>query len=475
MTLRVGLGLALVLGVLYVASPWLLPAETIRRHVEASLAQRLGTSVSLGAMRIGWGEGVVIDGLAIQNPPGFSDGPMVQIGRIRCDFSPLQLLLRQRIAWMDVEKLTVRAEDDPAGRLNVECLSRLPTNVDTHRLRVRQSEFSVFLHDQPRPLTANVSDLQIHRLRSGPGHVTMTGSFQQSGSPAPITLRMSVGGQEEHAVLVDCRFSNLDLAQLPRSRSVWGDLPIESLRGRCGGQLVFELGRNLRVEELRLELLAENLVVKPRGVEALPKIDRAGLQLDAELDALSERADVRRFHLRLPGLQLDGSGVLYADLLRGDWEALDSLRLHGTVHPERLLALLTGRETLLDDLSVRGAVQFAAVAQQQRDVLGVDLSLDAGAACIRTKGRVLKPADRPLRLQWQGGAQRADDACRINVDHARLVVGENSITAAGHIEDIRAFRPPETAQRDSPAVLSALLKALRGVRLNGALELKEPQ
>lgn len=473
MLLRVGIVAAVVLGVLYVALPWLLPTESIRRRLEADLTGQLGAKVSVGAMHFRWDDGVVIDGMTIDNPPGFPAGPMVQVGRIGCDFSPLRFVLQRRIAWMEVEKLVVTAQDDEAGRLNTDCFSRMKMDVDTRRLRVRQSELSVFLHDQPRPLIARVSDMQVFRSRGDLGRVTMTGSFEQSGSPAPISLRISVGDEDDHAATVDCRFSDLDLAQLPRSRAVWGDLPIESLRGRCGGQLVFAVGKNLRVEELRLELLAENLEVKPRGAPPLPIIDQAGLKLQAELDALSERADVRKFRLRLPGVDLAGRGVVYADLLNGNWESLDRVQLHGTVHPDRLAALMTGRDTLPNGLAVRGPVDINVAARQKGDVLGIDLRLDASDTSIQAGTRMFKPERQPLRFQIQAGVDVSSAVRPMDVELARLDVGGNTITAAGRIADLSAFPSPE-ASPDAGRTVDAILAALRGVRLNGTVHLNEP-
>ncbi|MBN1553832.1 MAG: hypothetical protein JXA11_03750 [Phycisphaerae bacterium] len=471
--LRGGLAVVLMLCALYVVLPWILPTETLRQYLRASLAEQLGGDVSVGAMHISWGEGVVIDGLTITNPPEFPPGPMVRVGRIRCDFSPLRLLFGRRITWMDVEQLVVTVKDNQAGRLNIDCLKNLKMDIETRRLRVRESRFSVFLQDQPRPLVAQISDLQVLRSREILGQITMTGAFEQTGAPAPIALRISVGGPEEHAATVDCRFANLDLKQLPRSQAVWRDLPIESLDGRCRGQLVFQMGRNLRMEEVRLELLAENLVVKPHGLAALPTIEKAGLQLDADLDALAERADVRQFHLRVPGVQLAGSGVFYADLLQGDWQAVERLQLRGSIYPERLLALMTGRETLPNHLAVRGPIEIHALAQHVNDMLGVDLDIDAGATGIRTEQTVLKPAEQPLRLQLQAGLRRTGDACRLDVNHAQFLFGENRITAAGRIADLQAFTPSQSSE-DPDRALNAILRALRQVRLRGDVHLKYP-
>lgn len=473
--LRAALAGMTALGAFYVALPRLLPAETIRRKLEHSLAEQLGTTVSIGTMRFAWSEGVVIDGLIIHNPPEFPRQPMIRIGRIVCDFSPLRFLLQRKISWMDVERLTVSVRDTPAGRLNVECLRRLRMEAETACLRVRQSEVSIFLHDQPRPLTARIGDLQLLHPRLDLGKITLTGAFEQAGAPAPIALRVVVGGEENLAAVVDCRFANLDLAQLPRSRAVWGDLPLESLGGRCGGQLLFELDRNLRVEEMRLELLAENLEVKPRGAEPLPVIDRAGLKLQAELDALNQRANIRRFRLRLPGAALEGSGVLYADLLRGDWNALDHFHLRGTVQPNRLLALLTGKEFFPNHWSIRGAVNLETVARQERDSLVLDLRLDGEPASIVAAGRTLKPARQPFQIQFRAAAQRGERTHRLFVEHARLTLGENTATVTGQIDDLKAFLAPGETSPSSGGQLSARLKALRGTRMQGTLDLKEPQ
>lgn len=470
--LRVGGVVALLLGVLYVLLPWLLPAESIRRKLEDDLAAQLGVNVFVGPMTFRWDDGVVIDGLTVENPPGFDGEPMVRVGRIRCDFSPLRFLLRKRIAWMDVEKLVVTAEDNAAGRLNTDCLAGLKMDVDARRLRVRQSEVSVFLHDQPRPLVARISDLQVNRTGDDQGEVTMTGSVEQGGAPAPISLRMSVGGEDEHAATVDCRFCDLDLSQLPRSRAVWGDLPIESLQGRCGGQLVFAIDNNLRIEELRLELLAENLLVKPLHRAPLPKIEQAGLRLQADLDALSERADIRKFHLRLPGVRLAGSGVFYADCLRGEWEAIDSLHLRGTVYPDRLAMLMTGRESLPDGTILRGPVEFSLAARQQRDALQIDLDLDATETNIHSPSRLVKPTEQPLRLQIKTDVGYAKSYCPIRLERARLNLGKNTITAAGEIADASAFVVKNPADADE--TIETILEALKGVRLRGTMNLTEP-
>ncbi len=451
--LRAAVMVLLVVGAAYVSLPWWLPVETIRRNIRDDLSRQLGLPVEVGPVSISWSGGVEIDGLKIASPEGFLPGPMIHIERIRCDFSPLEMAVNNRIPWMVLERTYVTIQADREGNLNVAPLGNMVFATETGRISVRQAEVTLRVPDNERLLVLNVGDLElIDEGIEKIGQISMSARLLQSGGAAPVSLHVTggTGGRARFS------FTHIDLGQLPLGGPLFSDLPIRSLAGRCRGRLVFGINDNLKIDKLELELLARNLEVQPKGSPTLPVIDEAGLRISASIDALAQRADIHSLSLRLPGIDLTGQASVFADILTGSPDALESLELAGELRPGQIAALLTGRQQLPHDLAVNGPVKVAINLQRQGHSLTTNITADAARAEVRIGRETLKPAGQPLAFALEGSYNPQMDL--LDMEHCRFKWGGNVVTASGTMSG----NGDDHALPDEPL---AMLMAMAG-RLN---------
>jgi len=470
--LRVAVVLVFVGLAAYVSLPWWLPKDMIRRHIAADISRQTGLDVQIDSLSIGWKDGVDIRGLKISSPTAaggadFDSGTMIEIPHLRCDFSPLKLVLRRKIEWMEVDSPHISVRVDREGNLNIAPLKNLALDIDISRVSVRRATVTIQPPDHDRKLAVHVADLQFHQGRmENLGHISMTAALAQTGGAAPISLRVSGEPQHDQAGHAQFYFANIDLGQLPLPQLFGRGFPIRSLKGRCRGQLAFGINANLEVDQLNLELIARKLEVHPAGTEVLPVIDEAGLRMSATLDAFSQRVDIQSLQVRLPGVELAGRASVYADILTGSPEAVHYAELRGILHPEQIAAVLTGRKQTTDTLNIEGGIEFdARVYARPQQQFDVRLSVRADRAEVRLNQGVPKPAGQKLRFNLAGRLLQGQE--RFLLDRCRLTWGANHFTAAGAI----AAAPRNYDENPSPWRLAA--EAMKGVDLRGTIEMVE--
>ena len=474
--IRIAVAVLLLLLVGYISLPWWAPKDLIRRYIAESLTEQMGVAVEVGPLSISWSDGVEIDGLSIASPAEFAPDSMLRAERIRCDFSPLYLLLRHRLEWMELDQVRLAVQMDQEGRLNIAPLKKIKIEVEANRLAMRRSEVTMQLPGDDPPLVLQVSDLQF--LVGNPeklGQITMTAGLVQNGGVAPVSMRISGGVDEDQAAEAYLHFTHLDLSQLPLSQALLKDIPLRSLRGRCSGHLVFGVNANLKVDQLYLELLARKLQVHTAGAAELPVIDEAGLRVSAAIDAFSERVDMRSLHIRLPGIDLSGTASVYSDILQGRWDALEMFNLQGAVYPRRLVALLSGRETLPNDLTVTGPLKVKLSATRNGKALDVGLNLQADQTEIRQHAKLLKPAGRNMTFELKGTLREMRDIWPLELEQARATLGNNTVTGTGTISDVEGLLDtarPNTNNHQTH--LRAALKVLDYLRLRGTMKIEDP-
>ena len=469
---------ALLVALSWVSLPWWLPTNVIRRELAASLARQMGVEVNVSALAFSWAGGVELDGLSIAEPGGFGLGdprsasqPMIYIDNIRCDFSPLALLLNRRLEWMEIVRPRLRVRVDSAGNINLALLKKLQTGPEVGRISVRDAEVSLQLPDQPDLPTMRVGNLELQQgLVSQLGRVTMTASLEQQKTAAPMSLQISSGQPSQTSALdAAFHFANLDLSQIPLPRG--RRFPLRSLAGRCGGRLKLKISDNLQVEQLDMELSVNKLKVTPTGGRALPTIDQAGLKLSAAVDSASEQINISSLHVRLPGVDLAGQASIYADIITDGFDAVERFNLHGQVQPAQLLAMLRGRETLPGGLAMVGQVATKIAGRRDGENFSLSSALQADGLTIRSGTRTLKPAGREMKLGLAVSIQPRYKALAIELQQGRMSLGKNIFTATGQVI-LPQDRPGNTG-KTGLAMTQQMLQALGGIRARGTVELTE--
>jgi hypothetical protein len=442
--LRAGLLLALLLAAAYMSFPWWAPRQLLARKAQEMLSRRLGAPVEIGKMELSWGGGLVLEDLRLGSDQEFGGGEMVHLRRLQCDLSPLHYLWTGQIEWAQLDSARIHAVVSPEGKLNLASLQRLTTGRDKipHRLSVRSASIELELPRHDRLLRLNVSDLEYLSGRlEHVGRLTMSAGLIQQGGEAPVTLLAS--SSEQGPVVAGCsfRFSGIDLQQL--NLPLLLGLSLKQFRGTGSGQLDCQLDQTGLVDNFSLALWVKDLDVQPVMGPSLPVVDLAEISLQASYDPLAETGgasslNVTGFRVRVPGVDLAGRGRMsLARLLGGGWEAVTNLDVSGQVNPRAVATLLSGGPAPLPGgLDVDGSVLVGLTLRGDEKQSSMALTADATAAAISLSGRTLKPARRPLTVNFSGNLEKL--TWQFSADKAQLQLGENRFASAGAMQNIRS-------------------------------------
>ena len=431
---RAAVLLALLGAGAYAALPWWVPAEWLSRQIAADLARQLGVPVTIDGLSLSWFDGVELRGLRIASPKGFGGGPVVTVRSLRTELAPVEVLLHRRLAWLELTGAEVHARFDAHGNTNLRPLSRLEPTLAVGRISVSHGRATLALPNETRRLALAVRSLQVDAGRIG--DVAMSAALEQdapSGDGA-VSLSPAAGSGPRAAAAAALTFANIDLAQLPIASLL--RCPLKKLSGRCDGAIELEVGRDAVIDAFTLDVRVRRLDVQPEGV-ALPVIDEAHLRVVAAYDQIDRALEVRSASVRLPGIDLQCRAKVFAELLGGHWEAIESLDLRGRVHPAQLAALLTGRAELPGDLTVVGPVGVSIVAEREGMDLHLRLTADATGAELRRGGRVLKPAGRPCDMGL--AADLHHQTSGFTVTDSWLDLAGNRFHGHGEVGSLRRF------------------------------------
>ena len=433
----------------YITVPWWVPTGWLRGYLVGEMSSQMGVGVRIGGISLSWTEGIELRDLRIDSPAGFdaSAGPMVDVPVIRAELSPVNCLLRKRLAWMEIDGPQMRVEIDEEGNANVGVLKRLKFDIQPDRISVRGAAASIHTPHQKHRLVLAVRDMQLVAGRlSSLRRVTMSAELQQHQLSAPVALHLDATGPDMPvAATASFNFARVDLDQLPLVRML--GLPLRKLSGRCSGSLNLQVNRDGRVDRARCSVVVRRLHVQPLDEWLkLPVIDEAGFRISGAFD-LGGRIDLQSISVRLPGIDLAGRAVVYPEAFEGNWQAIEHMEMEGVVHPTRLAAFLTGHGPLPGDVVVSGPIRAGIRLDYDGHSVRLSGHADATRAEIRRISRkgdsagpavasaVLKPRGRELRTQLD--AVLDDRGWRLSVDRWRLVLGGNTFSGAGTLGDIR--------------------------------------
>jgi len=400
--------LCVVLAVGYATLPYWAPTGLIRRHLAEVMSRQMGTAVRIGDMSLSWSQGVDLRDLEIDSPAGFAPGAMVRVGHIRAEFSPVEFFLHDRIGWMEIARPEAFIQVDRDGNVNIAALSKLHFDAQAERISVSQATVSIQLPDDDKLLVIGVSDARYlaGRIRNL-GRLTVSAMLKQDDTTAPISLRMAAGGADR-PVLADAlfNFSNVDLAQLPLARLL--SLPLAGLSGRCRGSVNLQINRRGVVDQFSVELGIDNLEVRPTSGPALPVIPQAGFRIAAAFDPVAKDlqtglVNIQSASVRLPGIDLAAKASVTTDVFGGRWQGINSLALSGNVYPDRLAAMLTGRQQLPGEHGRPAGRQHHAEQKQYglHRAGGRNGGCDADHA--RRQARQAGRSNRPIESRRQAG------------------------------------------------------------------------
>jgi hypothetical protein len=224
-----------------------------------------------------------------------------------------------------------------------------------------------------------------------------------------------------------------------------------------------------KIDRGRLILTTRKLDLQPLDERIkLPVIAEAGFRVSASYDPVAERVELRPFSVRLPGLDLGGTGTLFTDALSGNWRGISRLEMIGKIQPTQLVAMLTGTNKLPAELGVTGplGLEVKLNRKDKENVLEFSGMVDGSAAEFKHVDRIVKPSKRKFRVELQ---TRLDERTfGLNVSNWRIWLGDNLFTGQGTVRDVRKL----TAGRrgDSPM---APWEVLANWQWDGRAELRD--
>ena len=436
---RILVALGMFLAAAYVTIPWWVPTDLIRQHLIEQMSSQLGLGVHIGEVSMTWDEGVELRDLKIDSPEGFSAGSgrtMLHAAVIRTELSPINFFWRKRISWMEIEHPVLNLEIDGEGNVNASVLSRLKFDAETERISVKDAEVAILLPEHKQRLVLGVQDMQFIAGRTKRlGRITMSAELRQDRSMAPVALSLdTVQDATTVSATASFNFTHVDMAQLNLAKLL--GLPLRKLAGRCSGSLNLQANNDGEIDHVRFNLTMRQLDLQPLDARIkLPVIAEAGFRVSASYDPVDGCVELQPFSVRLPGLDMSGTGMLFSEALAGKWQGISRLKMGGEIDPTQLVAMLTGTNKLPGDLSITGPVRFDVKLDHKGNALDVSGTVDATSADFRHGQRAVKPPKRNFRVELKTTLD--DRTFGLDVHQWRIWLGGNSFTGQGTVRDVR--------------------------------------
>jgi len=458
--------LLVLLSAAYATLPWWAPTGLIARRLAARMSEQMGVDVRIESVRLSWADGITVRNLTIHSADAFGRATLAEVDTIRTELSPVDLLVRERLSWMEMVQPRLYLRVDAAGNLNVQPLLRMEADVQPRRISIHGGLATLKLADDPRIVSLRVPSLQFDAGRAR--RITMSAALEQPDEvgEAPMSLSPRMGSPADAAASFS--FANVDLSQLPLVALL--NLPIKSLSGRAAGSVDLTIDRDGVMDGFQLDAEIRRLEVCPAAGAALPVIEEAGLHVRAAYDHVTDVLDIRSASVRLPGVDLTGQAKVFTQVFEGHWEAIESMSVKGEVYPAQLAALLADEGRLPGELELTGSVAVEVAAERTGRGLRLRLGADAGAATVARGRLAMKPAGRKLRLTLLGVLDHRTG--RFDASENTLTIGENRFSGYGVVQSVGRVLD-RLARRGSRSIAEAAMDELARIDWQGSWRIGE--
>ncbi len=455
---------------LYVALPYWLPADAIRRRLESDLARQMGVNVSIGSVSINWA-GIEIHDLAIEAPEyTLPQRDLVHVKRISASFEPLRFIFQKRLSWMRINRAAVVVAIGEEGNLSVAPLRRLEPNIRTGRLSVSNCEIVIEPPGEGDCVLVHLRDAQVLEGRSlSLGMVSVTAYLDQDDNDAPVTINFREGSARDTvAGVASMKFANVDLSTLP----LWG-LGLSKLGGRCTAAVTVQANRQGQLESFTWDIAVKDLDVQRKDGGTLPTIENALARGSAAIDLVTNRLDLLDARFEIGGMDLRAKGAFFTNV--DPWiEGVQWANVEGRVYPEELAVLFGGSEKRAGDIAAKGpiALEVKVREAQPRNYtdgkLHVNASVHADDLSIVAGSRMVKPAGRAMRAHIDGELDISD--LTLTARQHMVALGDNVFTGAGRLSSLRRFVDGSSAV---PANAADWLTELAQTEWKGSWEIND--
>jgi len=365
------LGRLSVSGVVLVAVaavlPAMIPERWVATNVANALSRQLGRPARVTSVRLGWADGIVVEGVEVERREAFGSGLLLRVGRLRCPLAPWRWLAGN-LGSLQLDEPEVWVVLDKQGRLNVADLpppadssmqadswglvSGVLHLVDRQRLRQTDVHFGALRCELDRRtgrVSWQVNGQLVEHVASRPVE-TVAGRLLCEGEvTAPRLSRRARLGGAGHFEWV-----GLDLGTVPVHWA--GGLGLDRLAGQSDGRIDLELASDLSLT-WRLDVEARDVRAWPTDDQQPKRVESLSLQTHGSLNPSAEVLRIEQVRCEMPGLELSGSGPAVVVAPRSHKPV--QLNLSGEVSDlSRIAGLLPefGREGGLSELG--GACRF---------------------------------------------------------------------------------------------------------------------
>ena len=172
----------------------------------------------------------------------------------------------------------------------------------------------------------------------------------------------------------------------------------------------------------------------------LPVVAEAVFRVSASYDPVLERVELKPFNVRLPGLDMAGTGMVFTEALTGKWQGIHRLEMSGEINPTQLMAMLTGTNKLPGDFGVTGPIHLEVKLDHKGSALEFSGTAIGTSAEFRRAERVIKPLGRKFSVTME--TKLDERTFELRVSKWLISLGGNMFTSEGTIRDVRKLMPP---------------------------------
>jgi len=314
--LRALAGLTVALAIGYAALPFWLPSDWLVRRLVIQLSSDLNRTVHIDTARVGWVEGVVFEGLTIEDRPGSPHPELAKIRRLRCGFRPIKTLLTGQVDRVEIEGTELFLAVDKNGKLNVADLGerelvQLPSlnyAVDALTCHVRTPTANESLsidHLQCRlepetGLLRLLGELRPREKTQGAGPSRLTPFSIHARITVPrLKPGVSLGG-EVQVNWQGLALTDLPLALMPR-------VPIEQVDGTTTGQLTFNAKPDLDID-FHLDITLDGVGIRQQQAHRIAHLPDAHVYCTGHWDPNTDVIALSSLSYETPAVQFIGVG-----------------------------------------------------------------------------------------------------------------------------------------------------------------------
>lgn len=343
---------AVVVSIGYATLPFWLPPEWVARQLMNQLSTALDRRVRIDRVRLGWIEGMVFEGVTIEDRAGSVVPILARFGRIRCEFRPITSVISGRVREVQFDEPSLFLTVDRDGKLNIDDLAGqefrgLPSrNFVVRRLTCRvqtpqglekvgiESLACRLDHDTGvLRLLAQVWTGEDRRQKEDSGEAGLAVRERMAHRRLSIHAHVTVPRLKRGETLsgkVDVEWDGLSLRDLPLG--LVPKLPFEQAEGTSTGRMTvyarpdlgIDFGLNVALHGVRLQ----------RGEEGRwPQLPDAEVRGEGHWDPTTDVLELKSLGYETPAAKLVGTAGAGSSALRIDPQGDVPLELHagGTV------------------------------------------------------------------------------------------------------------------------------------------------